>query len=220
MELVVQFPTRDSTQVLLCLWHFLHSVGPHTVSSFHIYTFVVSGAFIAGATSQAGDADSSRAPGLTSDLRESLNVHLGALLFVPQSQCISSFCILHFNIPRLMSVDLIKKISSHIRIIYISKWVSLLVEVTEGLFSQDKKEEIWLSHMTKAYKPIKTQQIKVTNCTPSTFFDYTTIFGKPRKVSYSEHSHPTYLVKSVYRIPTSELPANAVKLKGQPFKNL
>ena len=44
--------------------------------------------------SQAGDADSSRAPGLTSGLQGSMNVqnvHRGALLLVPQWQCISSF---------------------------------------------------------------------------------------------------------------------------------
>ena len=46
---------------------------------------------MAGATSQAGDADSSRAPGLASVLQESVNVHRGALLCVPQWQCISSF---------------------------------------------------------------------------------------------------------------------------------
>ena len=34
--------------------------------------------------SQAGDADSSRAPGLTSGLQGSMNVHRGALLLVPQ----------------------------------------------------------------------------------------------------------------------------------------
>ena len=38
----------------------------------------------AGAASQAGDADSSRAPGLTSGLQGSVNVHRGALLLVPQ----------------------------------------------------------------------------------------------------------------------------------------
>ena len=98
VELVVQFPARGSTQVLLCpfpgvlwLWHFLYSVCPHPVSSLHIYTFVVSRAFMAGAASQAGDADSSRAPGLTSGLQGSVNVHRGALLLVPQWQCISSF---------------------------------------------------------------------------------------------------------------------------------
>ena len=75
-ELVVQFPARGSTQVLLCLfpdvlwlWHFLYSVGPHPVSSLHIYTFVVSRAFMAFAASRAGGDDSSRAPGLTSGLQ-------------------------------------------------------------------------------------------------------------------------------------------------------
>ena len=85
-------------QVLLCLfpgvlwlWHFLYSVGPHQVPSLHIYTFVVSRAFMAGAASQAGDTDSSRAPGLTSGLQGSVNIHRGDLLLVPQWQCISSF---------------------------------------------------------------------------------------------------------------------------------
>ena len=62
----------------------LHSVGPHPVSRLHIYTFVVSRAFMADAASQAGDADSSRAPGLTSGLQGSVNAHRGALVLVPQ----------------------------------------------------------------------------------------------------------------------------------------
>ena len=49
-----------------------------------IYTFIVSLAFMAGAASRAGDADSSRAPGLTSGLLGSVNVHRGTLLLVPQ----------------------------------------------------------------------------------------------------------------------------------------
>ena len=57
---------------------------PHPVSSLRIYAFVVSRAFMAGAASQAGDADSSQAPGLTSGLLGSVNVHRGALMFVPQ----------------------------------------------------------------------------------------------------------------------------------------
>ena len=77
VELIVLFPARGSTQVLLCLfpgvwwlWHFLYSVGPHSVSSLYLlYTFVVSRVFMAGAASQAGDAESSRAPGLTSGCR-------------------------------------------------------------------------------------------------------------------------------------------------------
>ena len=39
---------------------------------------------MAGAASQAGDAESSRAPGLTFGLQGSVNVHRGALLLVPQ----------------------------------------------------------------------------------------------------------------------------------------
>ena len=59
---VVQIPARGSTKVLLCLfpgvlwlWHFLYSVGQHPVSSLHIYTFIVSRAFMARVANQAGD---------------------------------------------------------------------------------------------------------------------------------------------------------------------
>ena len=44
-----------------------------------------------GTASKAGDADSSRAPGLTSGLQGSVYVHRGALLLVLQWECISSF---------------------------------------------------------------------------------------------------------------------------------
>ena len=81
---------NSSVIMPLWLWHFRYSVSPHPVSSLHIYTFVVSRAFMAGAASQAGYADSSRAPGLTSGMQGSVNVHRGALLLVPQWQCISS----------------------------------------------------------------------------------------------------------------------------------
>ena len=94
---------------MLWLWHFLYSVGPHPVSSPHIYTFVVSRAFMAGAASQAGDADSSRAPGLTSGLQGSVNVHRGALLLVPQWQCISSFVfyiVIQYLIPYIHSLKI------------------------------------------------------------------------------------------------------------------
>ena len=82
---------------ILWLWHFLYSVGPRPVSSLHICTFVVSRAFMAGAASQTGDAYSCRAPGLTSGLQGSVYVLRGALLFVPQWQCISSFVYLHLK---------------------------------------------------------------------------------------------------------------------------
>ena len=57
---------------------------PHTESSLNVYTSIVFRAFMAGAASQAGDADSSRAPGLTTGLQGSVNVLRGALLLVPQ----------------------------------------------------------------------------------------------------------------------------------------
>ena len=91
VELVVQFPARGLTQVLLCLFpgvlwllHSLYNVGPDPVSSLHVYPFVVSRTFMAGTASQAGDADSSREPGLTSGLQGSVNVNRVAPLLVPQ----------------------------------------------------------------------------------------------------------------------------------------
>ena len=60
---------------------------------------------MAGAASQAGDADSSRAPGLASGLQGSMNVHRSALLLVPQWQCISSF-VLYIV---LLNIDSIRK---------------------------------------------------------------------------------------------------------------
>ena len=62
---------------------------------------------MAGAASQAGDADSSRAPGLTSCLQGSVNVHRGALLLVTQWQCISSFVFYIFVTCSLCRVELV-----------------------------------------------------------------------------------------------------------------
>ena len=50
---------------------------------------------MARAASQAGDADSPRAPGLTSGLQGYVIVYRGALLLVPQWQCISSFFVFY-----------------------------------------------------------------------------------------------------------------------------
>ena len=47
--------------------------------------------------SQAGDADSFRAPGLTTGLQGSMNVHRGALLLLPQWPVHHFFCILQFR---------------------------------------------------------------------------------------------------------------------------
>ena len=104
---------------MLWLWHFLYSVGPHPVSSLCIYTFAMSRAFMAGVASQAGDADSSRAPCLISALQGSVNVHRGALLLVPQWQCISSF-VFYILIFSLASI------SQFLRIRQKNKYVCLL----------------------------------------------------------------------------------------------
>ena len=58
---------------------------------------------------QAGDADSSRAPGLTSGLQGSVNDHRGALLLVPQWQCISSFVFYFFKLDFIVDFDLMRK---------------------------------------------------------------------------------------------------------------
>ena len=54
----------------------------HDFNQLHV--FALSRLFIAGAASQAGDADSSRAPGLASGLKGPVNVHRVTLLLVPQ----------------------------------------------------------------------------------------------------------------------------------------
>ena len=102
LELVVQFSAKGSTQVILCLFpgvlwlcHFVYIVGPHQVSSPHIYIAVVLRAFMADGASQAGDADSSQVPGLTSGLQGSVSIYRGALLLVPVTVH-QLFCILHF----------------------------------------------------------------------------------------------------------------------------
>ena len=86
-----------------------YSVGPHPVSSIHIYIFVVSRAFMAGAAS----ADSSRAPGLTSGLQGSVNVHRGALLLVHSD---GASVLLYFTLVKLKTKTMstkVKMINSH-----------------------------------------------------------------------------------------------------------
>ena len=87
VELVLQFPARGSTQVfnvfflVCCGCDTSYIVSVHIQCQASIYT--MSRAFMAGAASQ-GDADSSRAPCVTSGLQGSVNVHRCALLLVPQ----------------------------------------------------------------------------------------------------------------------------------------
>ena len=59
--------------------------------------FVVSRAFMAGAAKQAGDANSSRAPGLTSGLQGCVNVNRGAL-FVDATVTVHQFFLIYIDI--------------------------------------------------------------------------------------------------------------------------
>ena len=60
---------------------------------------------------------------------------------------------------------------------------------------QEKKEEIWLSPMTKAPTPTemsKGQSDNTNNATKK--FDYTAVADRLRTVSWSNYSHPTGVV--------------------------
>ena len=46
---------------------------------------------MAGVASQEGDADSSRAPGLTSGFQGSIGVYFGNILFMSHSRCINTY---------------------------------------------------------------------------------------------------------------------------------
>ena len=60
---------------------------------------------MSGAASQAGDADSSWESGLTSGFQGSVDIPRGALLLVPQWQCISSYA---FYILNLMIITFLR----------------------------------------------------------------------------------------------------------------
>ena len=64
----------------------------------------------------------------------------------------------------------------------------------------EKKEEIWLSPMTKAPTPTemsKGQSDNTNNATKK--FNYTAVADQLRTVSWSNYSHPTGVVNLVYR---------------------
>ena len=75
----------------------------------------------------------------------------------------------------------------------------------------EKKEDIWLSPMTKAPTPTeksKKQRDNIKNATKN--FDYTTIADRLRTVSWSNDSYTTGAVKPVYGIPIFPLTTKAV----------
>ena len=83
--------------LVLWLWHFICNIGPHPMFSLHIYVLAVSLIFIADVASQAGDADSSLAPGLTSCFQRSIYIGHSITSFLPQWQCIRVFFFVFYN---------------------------------------------------------------------------------------------------------------------------
>ena len=75
---------------------------------------------------------------------------------------------------------------------------------------EEKREEIWLSPMTKAPTPTEKskKQRHIKNATKN--FDYKTIAGRLRTVSKSNSSHSTGVVKLVYERSTFPLAAKVV----------
>ena len=77
--------------------------------------------------------------------------------------------------------------------------------------SWEKKEEIWLSPVTKTSSPTdqsKKQRDKIKNATQN--FGYMAIADRLRTISWSNSSHPTGVIKLVYKRSTFPLTATAV----------
>ena len=91
----------DSNVIMPFSWYcgcdtsYIVSVHIQCQGSIYMYTFVVLWAFMAGAASQAGNADSSREPGLTSGLQGSVNVHRWCFIVGATVTVHPFFCIFH-----------------------------------------------------------------------------------------------------------------------------
>ena len=77
----------------------------------------------------------------------------------------------------------------------------------------EKKEEIWLSPMTKAPNPTEMSKGKSDNTNNATKkFDYTAIKDRLMPVSWSNYSYPTGVV-NWFKGPTFPLPRNSCVIK-------
>ena len=84
----------------------------------------------------------------------------------------------------------------------------------------EKKEEIWLSPMTKAPTPTEMSKRHSDNKNNATKkFDYTAVADRLRTVSWSNYSHPTGVVYRFYRahLPTHR---NSCVIKGKNMQIL
>ena len=84
---------------------------------------------------------------------------------------------------------------------------------------KDKKEEIWLSPLTKKkpYTNRKIQKATRQHKTDTKNVDYTMSTDQLRAVSESNNSNPTGVVKPVYERSTFTLTKTAVLLIGHSF---
>ena len=78
---------------------------------------------------------------------------------------------------------------------------------------EEKKEEIWLSPMTKSPTPTEMSKGQGDNTNNATKkFDYTAVADRLRTVSWSNYGHPTGVVNLVYG-PNLPTPRNSRVIK-------
>ena len=68
-------------------------------------------------------------------------------------------------------------------------WENHHADIRVKWIRQEKKEEIWLSPMTKAPKPTENPKSNVTTQNATKNFDYTTTANRLRTVSWGNDSH-------------------------------
>ena len=78
-----------------------------------------------------------------------------------------------------------------------------VIRLVRSLFFSytEKKEEIWLSPITKALKPTEFQKVKRQHKKRHQNFDYTTIADRLMTVSWINDNHPTGVVQPINGIP-------------------
>ena len=90
-------------------------------------------------------------------------------------------------------------------------WQTLTAAITIEPYGLEKKEEIWLSHMTKGPTFTEKSEKQHDNTKDATKnFDFTTITDRIKTASWGTSSHPNDVVKPVYERSTFPLTVTAV----------
>ena len=105
-------------------------------------------------------------------------------------------CFINCNILNLYMIKTFKYKYNNAHLFWYGNW-SMCPQFRPLIwkFRKEKKEEIWLSPMTKAHTPTemsKGQSDNINNATKK--FDYTAVADRLRTVSWSNYSHPTGVV--------------------------